>query len=210
MARACSTGTSVNNKRCDVGVQSFDVSGTPFEHARGQSDMPAIRDYMETRFNVRNREVYVAGQTGKRALIVSVESRQPDTLLPNLFDELSASADRQFSKTRPGVLCVQFIDLTDAQIKRIDKDSDNVGPSYILQRTSEFLQSPKRAHVVSVVFRGRGEVDRVSGLRGNWLEADVQEQGHAFFVTNVWHPKSNDRQYAIFGSEVPPQRIVTP
>jgi len=211
VGKACRTGVTLNGPHCDVEVHEFQIQGTPFEHAAGQADMPVIRAFMEKQFNVKNREMYVLGTKGKRALAVSIESRQSDSVVENLFADLSDSAARQFSKTRPGVLCVQFIDLTDEQIQRIDSTSDEASPkrpSYILRETSTFLASPNRAHIHSLAFRGRGDVGRSAAIQGNVLTHHVQEEGSAFFVTNENHPLAKDRRYAIFGDESPPPRII--
>ncbi len=211
VGRACRTAVTSATQLCDVEVHEFQISGTPFEQASGQADMPSIRNFLEKRFNVENREVFVLGEKGKRALAVSIESRQSDTLVESLFSELSDSVARQFSKTRPGVLCVQFIDLANEQIQRMGSASDHElpkRPSYILLETSKFLASPKRGHIHSAVFRGHGDVGRSAAIRGDWLTHEVQEEGSAFFVTNENHPLSSDRRYAIFGDESPPSRIL--
>lgn len=186
----------------------FQIEGTPFEQATGQADMPSVRAYMEKQFNVKNREIFVLGQKGKRALAVSVESRQPDTLVESLLADLKASAARQFSKTRPGVLCVQFIDLTNEQIRSMGTTSSaesSTTASYILRETSKFLSSANRSHIHSMVFRGRGDVGRTTAIRDGFLNHEIQEEGSAFFVTNAYHPLSADRRYAIFGDASPPR-----
>lgn len=211
VGKACRTGVTLAQQFCDVEVHEFQIQGTPFEQASGQADMPSIRTFMEKRFNVKNREMYVLGEKGKRALAVSLESRQSDSLVENLFSELSDSAARQFSKTKPGVLCVQFIDLTNEQIRRMGSASDDAlpkRPSYILLETSKFLASPKRSHIHSAVFRGRGDVGKSASIRGNLLTHHVQEEGSAFFVINENHALANDRRYAIFGDASPPSRIM--
>ncbi len=209
--KACLSGVACATSHCDVEQFEFQIEGTPFEQATGQSDMPSIRAYIEKRFNVKNREIFVLGEKGKRALAVSVESRQPDTLIESLFADLKASADRQFSKTRPGLLCVQFIDLTNEQIRRMGTASNGESPgtpSYILRETSMFLASPSRSHIRSMVFRGRGDVGQSASIRDGFLTHEIQEEGSAFFVTNDTHPLAADRRYAIFGDEFPRSRIL--
>ena len=211
VGQACRTGVTPATQSCDVELHDFQIHGTPFQQASGQADMPSIRAFMEKRFNVKNREIYVLGEKGKRALVVSLHSRQSDSVIDNLFSELTDSASRQFSKTRPGVLCVQFIDMTNEQIRRMDSASDDElpkRPSYIWFETSKFLASPNRSHIHSVVFRGHGYLGQSASIQGNLLTHEVEEEGSAFFVTNENHPVANDRRYAIFGYGAPPSRIL--
>lgn len=205
---ACRTGVAPVTNVCEVELHAFQIAGTPFEDAAGQADMPRLRAFLEKRYNVKNREVLVLGHKGKCALAVSIESRQPDSVLENLFSELSDSAARQFSKTRPGVLCVQFIDLTNEQVRRMGSASDNKSPSYILLEASKFLSSPNRSHVHSLVFRGRGDVGRTATIQRDVLTHATQEQGSAFFITNDTHPLARDRRYSIFCDETPPSRVL--
>lgn len=204
---AIRTGVTCQTKHCRVEVHAFDVSGTPFERASGEAaDMPELRVYIEARYNIENREMLILGTKGtKRALVISVESELRDTVLRSLFSDLSKSVERQFSLTRPGILCVQFMDMTNEQILRIESASDDPKepkrPSQLWIKTSDFLQSTKRSHILSVAFRGHGIVERKSAQYGEILTTAMQEQGNAFYVSNGNHPLVHDRRYSIFAPE---------
>ncbi len=202
------TGVERDEPRCRVELHDFEIAGTPFENPSDESKN-AMRAYIASRFGVKNRELMIlAGKRGTRALVISLESMQSDGVMDRLFEQLSDSANDQFSKKRPGMLCVQFVDLTNEQIQRIDSTSEKANglqqPSYIWQRTSEFLSSDRRSHILAIAFRGHGVVgsarDAPEGTR---------EEGNTFFVTNDYHPNARDRRYSIFadGPE-PPSRII--
>lgn len=200
------TGVGRDEPHCCVEVQSFEIAGTPFEKPSNEA-MPSMRGYIEERFGTKNHELMILGnKAGTRALVISIESRRRDAVLDRLFAELSGCVKNQFSKTRPGVLCVQFVDLTNEQIMRIDSAADDPDmskrPSYLWRRTSEFLMPERRSHVLAIAFRGHGVVSRTSN--GN-----VKEEGNAFFVTNENHPLAKDRRYAVFAKDTePPTRIL--
>ena len=210
---ALRSGHSQTTQYCDVQVHQFEIAGTPFQTQSGEKGLPQFRAYLEERFNVKNREVMVLGVTGKCALAISIESKKADSLLESMFAELSVSVAKQFTKTKPGILCVQFMDLTDEQIRRIGAATDGPfpQPSRLLRETSAFLSSDKRSHIHSVVFRGRGAIEARSEVVGNVLTHTVQGQGSAYFILNENHPLSKDRRYSVFGSELaPPSRVILP
>jgi hypothetical protein len=212
VGRAFRTGVDCNEQHCRVELHDFAIRGTPFERGTvdAKDDMHA---YIENRFHIKNREMMITGSTrGSRALVISVESAQRDVVVERLFEQLSESAEGQFSKTRPGVLCVQFVDISNAQIEHIDSaEGPSTGlrqPSYIWRRTSDFLGSPRRDHVLSVSFRGnRGSIQG----RASDEPTPTREEGYAFCVTNDHHPRANDRRYSIFAEGPDPHsRILLP
>lgn len=211
VVKVCLTGVPLATNDCEVTLSEFAIQESMFDPASRQPDTRIVRQYLKDQFFIVNTNMMVLGVHGRGMLAVSIESRQSDTVLDNLFDELSDSAAKQLSKTRPGVLCVQFIDLTDAQVRRLGSSSNNpvlASPSRILRDASRFLDSERRSHVHSIVFRGVGGVAQESDVQGDVLTQQTQEVGAALIVTNDNHPLARDRRYATFGAAVAPQRIV--
>jgi hypothetical protein len=205
---ACRTSVAPVSQVCEIEMHGFQINGTPFETASGQDDVPGIQAFLEQRFNVKNREVLILGKKTKGALAVSIESRRDDSLMEKLFSELGDSAANQFSKTKPGVLCVQFMDLTDDQIRRMGSSMDDRSPSYILLESSKFLSSPSRSHVHSIAYRAYGSVGQSESIHGDVRTIATQEQGSAYVISNDTHPLAKDRRYAIFGGEEPPPSCI--
>jgi hypothetical protein len=132
----------------------------------------------------------------RSAAILLLESGKSDEVLKGMRHQLREAAKGQFSRTRPAVLAVQLHDLTADQLADLaHSDSQWRGNATGLQiMTSDFLQSPSRSHIHTVVYRSH------SVLGDQPLDSTRRAEGIAYLIRNGFHPLHNDTRYAAFGS----------
>lgn len=186
---------------CSVEIQAFDLAGTPFGGSDpGLVTTDAVHELVDRVFGKRNPHVLVLFRPQQRAVIVVVESAQPDRVLRGLMREVKDAAKTQFTKTRPGILAVQFLELSlDGLLELAKSDSTDPARASALQiATNLFFQSPTRSHILSLVYRSRGVLVKHASISSNRVDESWQEQGPAYFFTNPNHPVAGDRRYSVF------------
>jgi hypothetical protein len=56
---------------------------------------------------------------GRQALVLAIESRKPDRVLAGIRRQLRDTAEDQFGGERPGIICVQFHDLSADELQEL-------------------------------------------------------------------------------------------
>lgn len=191
------SGNSVNETEyCAVRVSDFVVNESPFIKTPEHLSKRAIQQFVEERTGRKNTPLTIMFSPGRSAAILLLESKKSDDVLKGMRHQLREAAKGQFSKTRPAVLAVQLHDLTADQLADMThSDSSWRGNATGLQiMTSDFLQSPSRSHIHTVVYRSH------SLLSEQNLDGTKRADGIAYLIKNRFHPLHNDIRYAAFGS----------
>lgn len=186
---------------CSVEVKFFDLVGTPFGSA-SDSALPegTIREFVAHRFGKGNPHLFVLYRPGERAVVIVVESRKPDRVLRGLMRELKESAKTQFTAERPGILVVQLLDLSAAELLELAhaQSTDPTEASGLQMATNEFFASPSRSHIHTLAYRSHGIVLHAKGTAGDRIDEVYQEQGPVYSFKNPNHPVASDPRYSIF------------
>ena len=177
---------------CPIELRTFDMTASPF--SRRQPDdvtQDDVRQFVEEQIGLSNVHTCVRLSPGRCAIVVVVDSQKHDRVVTELVRNLKAAAE-QFSRQRPALLVVQFLDLeADAMTELAHHDSNDPAKASALQRaTSLFLLSPERSHILTVVYRSHGTLT-IGGM-------GIQEQGPTYRFTNSAHPKAADPKYLPF------------
>jgi hypothetical protein len=197
--QALSTGLQAGNAltksdECEIEITDFAIAESPFNVA-GPHDISrkALEDFSRAKFGRVNKEMMIVFSPGKRAVIALVESAQPDEVLKGVARQLRDTAKRQFTGTRPGIIAVQFQELSaDAMENLARKDSSSrVNANGLQIVTADFLDSPKRAHIHTVVYRSHGRMTRA----GNTITG----AGPAYFIRNPGNACYGDVRARAFG-----------
>lgn len=183
---------------CEVQVSEFDVADSPFNvSAPSEVTLEAISTFVEAKLNRINKELMIIFSPGKRALVALVESARPDAVLKGIYRQLREAAKGQFTRSRPGILSVQFQDLTADQMEGIamSDTTERTKATGLQLMTSSFLASENRRHIHSVSYRSHGRLlaqDRA-------LANTIQETGLGYFIRNPFSPYHQDPRASIFG-----------
>ena len=167
----------------DIRVLEFDITklGVIWKDGRPAISREAIDQITAT----KNREVMILGNK-EGAIIFALQSRQDDTMLEYVFNTLSESAKKQFSKSRPALFLVDFQSVEAASLLDIAmQDNDPKQPPSALRfGVSNFLANQDRDHVVGVGFLSGGALKtELHGVVKNTSTAYVFPKKES----NFWH-----------------------
>ncbi|MDO8448066.1 MAG: hypothetical protein Q7T10_04605 [Rhodoferax sp.] len=182
---------------CDVQVSDFPIDSSPFNKAPEQLSRKEIDQFVWERTGRSNSTLISMFSPKRRAVVLLLESEKPDDVLKGMRHQLREAAKGQFSKTRPAFLAVQLHDLTADQLGDLaQSDSSWRGNATGLQiMTSDFLQSPSRAHIHTVVYRSHGH------LTDQNQDGTKRGDGLAYMIKNGFHPLYKDSRFAAFGDQ---------
>lgn len=184
-------------EHCDVRVLDFSIDKSPFNKTPEDLSRKEVQHFVWERTGRSNSTLMILFSPGRRAVVLSLESQKSDDVLKGMRHQLREAAKGQFTKTRPAFLAVQLHDLTADQLADLaQSDSPWRGNATGLQvMTSDFLQSPSRAHIHSVVYRSHSTLsdDHQHGLK--------RADGLAYLIKNGYHPLHKDPRYSVFGNE---------
>ncbi|HYD61690.1 MAG TPA: hypothetical protein VEC35_15090 [Noviherbaspirillum sp.] len=183
------------NEHCAVKVRDFSIGSSPFGKHPANIPREEIDQFVANCTGRLNHHLMILFSPGKRAVILSVASEKKDEVLHAMHRQLREAAKGQFTKTRPAILAIQLHDLTADQLADLAlSDSSTREQATGLQiMTSDFLQSPSRAHIHSVVFRSHGK------LEVNPQAGTKQASGLTYVIKNGYHPLHDDLHYSVFG-----------
>lgn len=188
----------VRNPDCEVEVLDFEIASSPFAaKSFEETDQAAIREFVHKRLGKANRELIVLFAPAKRAVVVQVQSAKHDETLKGAHRQLREAAKGQFTKTRPGILCVQFQELTADDLLNLAKDdtTDRSRATGLQIMTSDFLNSPNRQHIYAVAYRSQGALREGHSPNGRTLRS----QGPAYYIRNPNNPCYDDPRCSAFG-----------
>jgi hypothetical protein len=201
LSSALLSGTTVVKvPECEIRVLDFEIATSPFAPRDVEEiDQRAIRDFAHKRLGRGNRELMILFAPGKRAVVLQVQSAKHDETLKGAYRQLREAATGQFTKTRPGILTVQFQELTADQLLSIAKDDTTVRSKAtgLQVMTSDFLNSPNRGHILGVVYRSHGVLSAADGPAGR----SMRSQGPAYDIRNPANPHYNDPRCMPFSSK---------
>lgn len=196
LARAVSknlfSGRTVNElPGANLRVSEFDPS---ILGAIGSDGVPVItRAAVDQITQTNNREAMIVGRKSGGAVVFVVQSSGDDTLLPHVFDTLARSANKQLSKSRPGLFLVGLHGIeAESLISVAEQDFDlHQPPTALRWHVSDFLSGQSRDHVVGVGFISK------SGLQPE-SAGSIASGGSAYVFPKKESPFWNDDFAGLF------------
>lgn len=190
--------------RCGVSVEAFDLSTTPFRELKPTgTEAEWLRRFVAERTGSPSHHMFLAVRPTRAAILILVESREKDRVLRGLMDDLKAASRTQFTTRRPGILVVQFLELTaDDLLDLAAHDSTDPRQASALQIASNvFFDNLDRSHIRTLVYRSHGVVRRSVSIRGDVIEKVLSAQGPTYSFRNPNSPVSGDPRYTVFPNE---------
>lgn len=175
-----------------VEIKPFELNDSPF--TKDEISPIEIQEFLSTSFNITNREIMVQFSPNSRAAIFTLEASKDDSLLESTFDTLEDAARRQLSRTRPGVLCAKFEDLSATQLNDIAKEDGQ--PSPLRKFASRFLNNPKHNHITCLAFFADGDLV-------NTDTNIVTREGAVYFFQNDSTQWGKDSRLKVFSKNYP-------
>jgi hypothetical protein len=193
--RALATGVATEDAESGVQIQvlDFNMADSPFGHgSERQIPRQRLEDFVFGLTAERNREVLAFYRPNAAAVVVVLASQQGDNDVHEWLREARSAASRQFSKERPGILCVHFDGLTNAQLLSLAGDE----VSGLSISATRILNNEDRAHLVSVVYFARLTQEPVT-IQGS----AVSVPGSVYITHNPFHPTRDDARANLFSAK---------
>ena len=191
--RAILAGLPVSHASvCSISVQQFAIEDTVFgAETRAGVTMNDVERYVRNVFGLEQVHLLVNWKPGRAAVLVHIESQQPDRVLPKILKTLKESARDQFSASRPAFMCIHLADLAPRELEELAR-ADHAGEiTGIRYAVSSLLNS--RAHLYGVALMTRGDVF----LRTlNKRLRSVQESGPSYVFRKPEHPEAGNPHFA--------------
>lgn len=198
------TQTSLSTDHCNVEWRRFDLASTPFGIADPTAvTMESVHAFLEQTIGSVNPHVFFGYRPAQVAIALVVESRKKDQVVRGLMHDLKTAAKTQLTRQLPGVLVVQFLELSGAELLDVaSHDSTEPERASALQiATNLFFQNPARSHIHSIIYRAtQGTLHRTVRVAENRIDRTYQEQGPTYFFKNPNHAHAGDPRYSLFAA----------
>jgi hypothetical protein len=191
---------------CSVTYNDFSIVDSPFDCTTPfQIDDFAVADYFKRVVNEDVGHTIMTVSPRRSATVVALRSATPDKFLRALHRNLREAAASQLSGTRPGIICVQFRNLTAAQLREVAAAPMQTGkPNGLQLMTADFFAGEGRRHVHTLAYTAPGEF---SGNRSYQLgpggaflvrNTVIGEDAGSYTFTNKKHPQAEAPEYQVF------------
>jgi hypothetical protein len=193
-----------NGDPCTVSYHELPIVGSPFDcasppHIREQD----VIDYCNRMIGDEVGHTIMTFTPRQSATVIAVRSMRPNRPLMAVYHYLTEAARQLSGGSRPGVICVQFRNMTSGELRDLAASPARSGePTGIQLMTAKFFDSSARDHVHTVAYVAPG-----SFLRHQSLTLDTQgmiqttrysEDAASYVFTNKKHPTVNDARYKVF------------
>jgi hypothetical protein len=186
---------------CAIEYQTFSLVGSPFETAGpGDLETEVVRQYVEREVGPPVRHVMLLFRPSHGAVVIAVESLQQDALMRGLVRQLKQSVKRQFTGTRPAVICVKFSDITEQELLEIGEQDRSGQPSVLQIAANHLMNRDDWRHVHTLAYFTPGHVTMSRTVEGQSVTRSTQERGQAYVFTNTGHDLAEDARLTIFPS----------
>jgi hypothetical protein len=198
------TAAGQDDSLCSIDSHSFEIANSPFSVGDPhQLTEDNVIEFFRREFAREVRQTVVLFRPGESATIVALQSAKPDKFLEGVYRQLKEGT-RQLSDTRAGVLCVQFLALTGAQLRDVaDYPAQTGQPSALQAMTAKFFDSPNRNQVHTVAYTAPGTFDRHTYRTVDRVIRDIAEDAPSYCFTNKNHPNVDDSNYRFFSKTRP-------
>lgn len=190
---------------CSVSYQEHSIVGSPFDlPSLPQISETEVIDYCNRMLGDEIGHVIMMFKPHQSATVVALRSTLPNEFLKGVYHNLK-DASKQMSGTKPGVICVQFRNLTSRQLREFAESPTQSGkPTGLQLMTAKFFDSNERAHVHTLAYTAPGEFLSCRFQRQDTNTTDIirttvtSEDAASYVFTNKKHSLVNDPRYRVF------------
>ncbi len=184
---------------CRIEYRSFNLAGSPFEASDPQDvEKTALRRFITDSLGHPAHNILAKVDPGNAAVVVSIESIQPDNVTESIENQLKKLVKRQLTGSRPGLICVRFVDITEDQLLEIAQYDKDEGASSLRRMTSNLFDREDWRQVHTVSYFAPGHATYFSSQSGETTTTHTRESGSAYVFVNEDHELAADSRLRIF------------
>jgi hypothetical protein len=178
---------------------AFDIDQSPFMVVDGENPELIKEDchqFVGDRLRISNPSLFFCISKRSQATVAVIRSREDDTMVASLSNQLSKAAKMQLSGRRPAALFVYFRGLDDDDLKKL-KDAEGTvwADGTPLQRLATDLLI-ERPHLHTLAFMVPQSIieARMTDRGGQ----SFLSSGHTYTFVNPLHPNAADKRFHLF------------
>jgi hypothetical protein len=191
---------------CSVSYGEFPIKNSPFDcPSPPRISEDAVGDYFKRVAGEEVGHTIMTFSPRQSATVVAIRSATPDKSLRALHRNLREAARSQLSGIRPGIICVQLRNLTDAQLRDVAATPTQTGkPTGLQLMTADFFAGNGRKHVHTLAYTAPGEFSRSRSYEMDPGGAFVMrhtmtgEDAGSYTFVNRNHPQADAAEYRVF------------
>jgi hypothetical protein len=200
---------------CSISYNEFPIENSPFDcTSPPQITEHAVADYLKRVGNEEVGHTIMTFSPRRSATVVALRSATPDKFLRALHRNLREAAASQLSGTRPGMICVQLRNLTDAQLREVAAAPVQTGkPNGLQLMTADFFAGDGRRHVHTLAYTAPGGFSQNRSFQidpaGAFLTRNtvISEDAGSYIFTNKKHPQAEAPEYRVFDRPMRQSRV---
>lgn len=187
---------------CTVSYDEFSIVGSPFDcDSPPRISEDDVIDYCNRMIGDEVGRTIMTFRPGQSATIIAVRSMQASHPLRGVYRNLKEAA-RQLSGSRPGVICVQFKNMTTGELRDLAASPAQSEPTGIQLMTAKFFDSAASDHVHTVAYIAPGRSVRHRSLtldtQGIIQTTRFSEDAASYVFKNKKHTDIYDPRYSVF------------
>ena len=184
---------------CSVSYCELPISDSPFDCPSPPNiAIDDVIEYCNSALGYKVGQVMMVFAPRQSATVVAVRSRKKDEFLQGVYRQLREAAG-QLSASRPGVICVQFRNVTSVELRDIAGEPAASGTPTALQlMTNKFFDSAARSHVHTVAYVAPGRFVGRRSILGDQMHSEIKEDAVSYYFANKKHPLVDDLQWQAF------------
>jgi hypothetical protein len=198
--------TVTQGEPCAVSYHELPIAGSPFDcGSPPRINENEVIDYCNRMIGDEIGHTIMTFTPRRSATVIALRSAKPNSFLKYVYRDLKEAASKQLSGTRPGIICVQFRNVTSTQLREIAAAPTQSGkPTGIQLMTAKFFDGGARNHVHTLAYIAPGSFVRNVSQRpdlqtpGIIQDTTVSEDAISYLFVNKNHPKFADRRYHAF------------
>jgi len=165
----------VSSDACTMGYYELPILGSPFDcESPPRIKEDDVVDYCNHVIGDEVGHTIMTFSPRQSATIIAVRSLKPNRPLNGVYRSLTEAA-RQLSGSRPGMICVQFRNMTSAELRDLAEHPAQSGqPTGIQLMTAKFYDDSTHGHVHTILFRSAAGARVGSSLRREHAYREVQ------------------------------------
>lgn len=181
---------------CEVTIQPLEIGGSPFDcdDFPPVVDHDAVRDFVRDRYGHNNPQLLVRMFERRGVMLVILRSRRPDSVVASIYEHVKRGT-KQFSGTRPAILCSHLLDMSAAQLRELDSAPKPSNLDFVAHRA---MRSVDRKFLHSVTFSVHGSLRYRRVLDGLVVRNHRREVGSIYSIVSRDHILRDDPRLEIF------------
>lgn len=193
--KAFETMAEAADAQCKASPAMFDFDANVFQEGVEQDTAEAVlREHLQSRGVSSNAHTLAKWRNNKAAIVITIQSEKDDQVIESILEHLADSARNQFSKDRPGVLCMHLADVSEEQLMELYNAEQSGQRTGLGLAMNNLMRRRPHLHAIAITVDGVVNVRRSSNAYER--RTSVMEENKIYVYTNTDQPTFDESIFA--------------